>query len=126
MDLVSWLLVGSGVLAFLLFAPKFLLGLVVIDERTVGIVIKKFSSRSLVNGALIALNGESGYQADTLSPGWHFGYFPWQYEVVKSALTVIPSGEIGLILAKDGQQIPAERILGETVECDNFQSARKF
>ena len=55
--------VVGAVVAFLLLAPKFLFGLVVIDERTVGIVIKKFSSKSLKDGALIALNGEAGYQA---------------------------------------------------------------
>ena len=97
-----------------------------IDERAVGIVIKKFSSRSLVDGALIATNGESGYQADTLSPGWHFGFYPWQFQVLKTSLTIIPSSEIGLIMAKDGRQIPSERILGHRVDCDNFQNARKF
>jgi uncharacterized membrane protein YqiK len=115
-----------GVLAFLLFGSKIFTGLVVIDEKTVGIVIKKFASTSLTNGALIALNGEAGFQADSLSPGWHFGYFPWQFEIIKAKLTVIPSGQIGLIMAKDGQQISSDRILGKEIDCDNFQSARKF
>lgn len=126
MDAQTWFYVIAAVAVFLFLAPKFLLGMVVIDERTVGVVIKKFSARSLQNGALIALNGESGYQADTLSPGWHFGYFVWQYNVIKAPLTVIPSGEIGLILAKDGKQIPPERILAREIDCDNFQNSRKF
>src|SRR5581483_4093827 len=67
-------LAGIAVVVCLLlvaFGP-FLLGLVLIRERQVGIVIKRFSSRSLGPGQLIALDGEAGYQADTLAPGLHF------------------------------------------------------
>src|SRR5206468_2220032 len=31
-----------------------------------------------------------------------------------------------LVVAADGAAIPAERILGRIVDCDNFQDARKF
>jgi uncharacterized membrane protein YqiK len=124
------LLVGVGIalvaILVLFFSGKALLGLVIIGEKEVGIVIKKFGGKSLPDGKLIALNGEAGYQADTLSPGLYFGYWPWQYEVEKESLTEISSGEIGLIVAKDGAQIPSERILGKVVECNNFQSARAF
>ncbi len=41
-------------------------------------------------------------------------------------MTVVPQGEIALVVAADGAAIPAERILGRVVECDNFQDARKF
>lgn len=108
--------------------PLFFGGLVVIGEREVGIVIKKFAltGRGLPAGRLIALEGEAGYQADTLAPGWHWGYFPWQYSVRKESVTVIPQGEIALVVAADGASIPAQRILGKIVACDNFQDARKF
>ena len=43
-----------------------LLGLVVISEREVGIVVKKFAAKPLPAGRLVALNGEAGYQADSL------------------------------------------------------------
>ena len=122
-QLIFWII---GLLFVLVFGAKFFTGLVMIDETTVGIVIKKFSGKSLVDGALIALDGESGFQADTLSPGWHFGYFVWQYEIIKAKLTVIPSGQIGLVMAKDGKQITSDRILGKEINCDNFQSAKKF
>jgi uncharacterized membrane protein YqiK len=102
------------------------LGWVLIRERQVGIVVKKFGSRSLAPGRLIALAGEAGYQADTLAPGLHFGYFRWQYRIIKVPVTVVPQGEIALVVAADGAPIPAERILGKIVDCDNFQDARKF
>ena len=102
------------------------LGWVLIRERQVGIVVKKFGGRSLPPGRLIALAGEAGYQADTLAPGLHFGYFRWQYRIIKVPVTVVPQGEIALVVAADGAAIPAERILGKIVDCDNFQDARKF
>src|ERR1044071_7638370 len=91
-------------------------GVVVIGERQVGIVVKKFSNRALAPGHLIALNGEAGYQADTLAPGWHFFYWFWQYSVEKAPVIEIPQGEIGLLVAADGRPIPSERILGQVVD----------
>ncbi|HXV42749.1 MAG TPA: flotillin family protein [Anaerolineae bacterium] len=127
--LVQWLPTFIIAAIILLSGGLFLmmsLGIVVINERQVGIVVKKFSSRGLPPGQLIALHGESGYQADTLAPGWHFGYWPWKYNVVKAPVMVVPQGEIALVVAADGSPMPAQRILGKVVECDNFQDARKF
>jgi len=101
-------------------------GYVLIRERQVGVVVKRFSSRSLEPGCLIALAGEAGLQADTLAPGLHFGYWPWQYRIIKVPVTVVSQGEIALVLAADGAAIPSERILGKVVDSDNFQNARKF
>jgi uncharacterized membrane protein YqiK len=111
---------------FLLSIGPLVLGAVFIRERQVGVVVKKFGSRSLQPGRLVALAGESGYQADTLPPGLHFGYFRWQYRIIKMPVTVVPQGEIALVVAADGASIPSERILGKVVDCDNFQDARKF
>ncbi|MEH1936106.1 MAG: flotillin family protein [Nostoc sp.] len=122
--LVPIVLVGGLVI----FVPLFFGGLVVIGEREVGIVVRKFtlSGHGLPAGSLIALNGEAGLQADTLAPGWHWGYWPWQYSVKKESVIVVPQGEIALIVAADGASNPPERILGKIVSCDNFQDARKF
>jgi uncharacterized membrane protein YqiK len=89
---------------------------------------KKFavSGKGLPAGRLIALNGEAGLQADTLAPGWHWGYWPWQFSVKKEPIIVVPQGQIALIVAADGASNPPERILGKIVDCDNFQDARKF
>ena len=114
--------------AIIICIPLFFGGLVVIGDREVGIVSKKFSfnGKSLHPGDLIALNGEAGYQADTLPPGWHWGYWPLQYNVRKESLTIVPQGEIGLVIAAGGESNPPQRILGKITECDNFQDARKF
>src|SRR5271169_4560585 len=115
--------IGLGIflVLVLLSIGPLVLGAVLIRERQVGIVVKKFGSRSLPPGQLIALNGEAGYQADTLAPGLHFGYFRWQYRILKVPVTVVPQGEIALVVAAAGAAIPSERILGKLVESDNFQ-----
>ncbi len=117
---------GMLILMVLAWLSPALLGMVLIRERQVGIVVKKFGARSLPPGRLLALDGEAGYQADTLAPGLHFGYFRWQYRILKMPVTVVPQGEIALVVAADGAPTPAERILGRIVDCDNFQDARKF
>ena len=104
--------------------PK-LVGLVIIRENEVGVVIRKFG-KPLPAGKLVALNGEAGYQADTLAPGWHFGYWIFQYKVRKNSVIVVPPGQIAVVVAADGVAIPSARILGKVVDCDDFQDARKF
>ncbi len=120
------MLAGFVIALILAWLSPILLGAVFIRERQVGIVVKKFGSRSLPPGRLIALAGEAGYQADSLSPGLHFGYFRWQYRVIKVSVTVVPQGELAVVVAADGAPIPSERILGKVVDCDKFQDARKF
>src|SRR5258706_6045826 len=120
------LALGALLILCLLSIGPLVLGSVFIRERQVGVVVKKFGSRSLGPGRLVALAGEAGYQADTLPPGLHFGYFRWQYRILKTPVTVVPQGEIALVVAADGASIPSERILGRVTDCDNFQDARKF
>jgi uncharacterized membrane protein YqiK len=111
----------SALVVFLLY-----LGFTRIEENEVGIVIKKVSNRNLAAGHLVAMNGEAGYQADSLAPGWHFGYFPGIYSVEKRMLIVIKPGEIGLVVANDGDSMLPNQMLGKSVDCDNFQDAKKF
>ena len=117
------ILLGLGLVLLL---AKSLLGIVVIGELEVGVVAKKFARRSLAPGRLIALDGEAGYQADTLAPGWHFFLWPWQYAVTKEAVVIVPQGEIGLVVANGGEPIPPSHILAREIACDNFQDARAF
>jgi uncharacterized membrane protein YqiK len=121
----SWWAFSVEFFMLLILSP-WLTGMILIDEREVGVVIKKFGSAKLPPGQLIALNGEAGYQADTLAPGLHFGYWFFQYRVMKVAMIRIPAGEIGLVVANAGAPILSERILAKSVPCDNFQDARAF
>jgi uncharacterized membrane protein YqiK len=127
--LVSFVLAHPFVCALALLvvvtAPLWL-GMVFIAEQQVGVVVKKFARRTLPVGRLIALDGEAGYQADTLAPGLYLGYWRWQYAVSKVPVTVIPQGEIGVVVAADGRAMGGERILGHAVRCNAFQDARAF
>ena len=117
---------GYGALALALGALLLVLsGAWVIGEQESGLVIKKFG-RPLPPGRLIALNGEAGYQARMLSPGWHFGLWRWQYKVARIPVVQVRPGDIALVVAKDGECIPSERILGKEVDCDRFQDAEDF
>ena len=78
--------VWTGLLLLLIATSPLLVGVVRIGERQVGIVVKTFARRSLPTGRLIALDGEAGFQAETLAPGLHFGYYPWQFHVRKAPL----------------------------------------
>ena len=97
----------------------------VIGEDESGLVIKRFG-RPLPSGRIIALDGEAGYQARLLPPGWHFGLWRWRYKVVKVPVVVVQPGEIALVVAADGAAIPPERVLARAVACDNFQDAEAF
>ena len=112
------------------FILRVFFGMVVIPEDKIGLVTKKFvlfgPNKQLPDGKIIALNGEPGYQADTLAPGLYWGYWIWQYSIDQAALTIIPKGKIGLVTSKDGAQLPVGAILARNVNSDNFQDARAF
>lgn len=107
-----------------------LFGIVIIPEDSMGIVNKKWvlfgKNRTLPDGAIVALNGEAGWQADTLAPGLHFCFWPWQYEIKREKFTNVKENFIGVVEARDGKPLSAGHVLGRKVECDAFQSARAF
>jgi len=125
MEYLNYALYAAGFLAFLVFLYQ-ALGITVIGESEVGIITKKISRQTLTPGRQIATKGEAGIQAETLAPGWHFGYWPFVYKVDKAPLTSIEPGQLGLVMAIDGNQIDANRILAKSVDCNNFQSAKAF
>ena len=116
-----------GVLALLAAAVILVtrLGLRVIGPSQSGLLIKRFG-RELPVGHVIALDGEAGYQARMLGPGWHFPVWRWRYRVAKVPVVVVNPGEIALVVAADGRAIPAGRVLGREVRCDSFQDAEAF
>jgi uncharacterized membrane protein YqiK len=98
-----------------------------VPNQQIGVVEKLWSNRgSVLEGRIIALNGEAGFQADVLRGGLHFGLWRWQYRLHKVPLVTIPQGKIGYIYARDGEPLPPNQTLGRVVECNNFQDARAF
>lgn len=130
--LIRWALI-IGIPLFCLLFYKFILrvffGLVIVPEDRIGLVTKKFvliGKQELPEGRIIATNGEAGFQAQTLAPGVYFWKWIWQYEISFQPFTVVPTGKIGLVMAKDGAELQTGLILARKVECDSFQDAESF
>jgi uncharacterized membrane protein YqiK len=125
-----WIVVALLCAVLNKYILRFFFGMVVVPEDKIGLVTKKFvlygSDKELPDGRIIAIKGEAGFQGKTLAPGLYFGMWFWQYSVTMEGFTIIPEGQIGLIMAKDGAEIPTGNILGQKVDCDNFQDAVKF
>ncbi len=131
-QLIPWL-IAAGIVLFVLLFYKFILrvffGLVIVPEDRIGLVTKKFvlfGKQELPEGRIIATSGEAGFQAQTLPPGVYFWKWIWQYAITFQPFTIIPTGQIGLVLAKDGAELETGHILGRRVDCDSFQDAEAF
>lgn len=125
-----WLILFVFAIVFYKFVLRVFFGMVIVPEDKIGLVTKKFvlfgADKSLPDGRIIATKGEAGFQAQTLAPGLYWGMWIWQYSVDMTPFTIIPEGKIGLVLSKDGKEIPTGRILARKVESDNFQDATAF
>lgn len=136
MDPISILLTYGWIPLILiaLISYKFILrvffGMVIVPEDRLGLVTKKFvlfgDNKELPNGKIIATKGEAGYQANTLAPGLYFGMWFWQYDITMQPFTIVEQGMIGLVMAKDGREIPTGHILARKVVSDNYQDAEGF
>ncbi|MCS3870540.1 putative membrane protein YqiK [Chryseobacterium ginsenosidimutans] len=114
---------------FYKFILRIFFGLIIVPQDKIGLVTKKFvlvGKQELPEGRIIATNGEAGFQAQTLAPGVYFAKWIWQYSIDFQPFIVIPTGKIGLLLAKDGMELETGRILGRKVDCDSFQDAEAF
>jgi uncharacterized membrane protein YqiK len=124
-------IVGGLVLLLLLNRQILrLCGVIMVPDDSIGVVTKKFvlfgSHRRLPDGRIVALNGEAGYQADTLAPGLHVGLWPWQYKVELVGFFTVPPGKVGCVESCDGKPLASGRIVAREVPCDSFQDARAF
>jgi hypothetical protein len=103
------LLVGSlAVLASAAVAFVLLLIVLVSGHRIgpneVGLVEKRYARGTIADGP-IAFNGEAGYQADLLMPGYRFKLWPI-YRVHKHPWVQVPPGEIGVVVSQVGAHRP--------------------
>lgn len=100
----------------------FILGSVTyVSADQVGVVTKNALGASLKEGKIIAVNGEMGVQADVLSPGWHFGYWPILYTVKTVPLTEVKSDDVGLLETSDGQPLPEGQLFAPEWSRDEVQ-----
>ena len=77
----------------------------IIGPTEVGLVTKRFSLKKLPDDNPIAFQGEAGYQADLLMPGWHFRLWI-VYLMEKHPWVQVRAGEIGIVVAQVGRSLP--------------------
>jgi uncharacterized membrane protein YqiK len=137
MDLMSLAIKYGWILAVVILVIlleklllRYFFGTVIVSKDQIGIVNKKWvlmgTHRTLPDGAIVALNGEAGLQADTLAPGIHFGLWAWQYAVSLAPFTTIDKNQIGIVEARDGKPLSKGRVLARAVDCNSFQDTRLF
>jgi uncharacterized membrane protein YqiK len=98
---VGWI-VGAVVLALLILV---LPSIRIIGPTQLGLVTKRFSFKRLSKGDPVAFDGEAGYQAELLMPGWRFKLWVL-YQVEKHPWVQVPAGEIGVVVAQVGHPLP--------------------
>jgi uncharacterized membrane protein YqiK len=76
-----------------------------IGATEVGLVNKKYSFKKLTDDNPIAFNGEAGYQADLLMPGFRFKFWP-VFSVEKYPWVQVAAGRIGVVIAQVGKPLP--------------------
>jgi uncharacterized membrane protein YqiK len=76
-----------------------------IGPTEVGLVTKRVGFGKLRNDNPIAFHGEAGYQAKLLMPGLRFKLWP-VFGVKKLPVGAGPAGEIGVVIAQVGAQLP--------------------
>jgi len=86
-ELIKWgLIIGIPlfVLLFYRFILRVFFGVVIVPEDRIGLVTKKFvlfGKQQLPEGRIIAIEGEAGFQGQSLPPGIYFAKWIWQYEI---------------------------------------------
>jgi uncharacterized membrane protein YqiK len=105
----------------LLILSPILASVVYVGANSVGLVTKNAFGGTLKDGQIIATNGEMGVQSQVLSPGWHFGYFPFIFTVENVRLTEVSGDEVGLIEARDGKPLPTGQLFAPEFAPAEFQ-----
>jgi hypothetical protein len=115
---LALVLAGAGVFMFA--------SAVSVSSDETGVVIRTLGA-DLPAGHIVAVAGEKGPQAKVLGPGWHFGYWPWSYEVEKVGTVLVPNGAIGVVTALDGKVLPGGTVFAPAWKsADDMLDATKF
>ncbi|MFQ5431012.1 MAG: SPFH domain-containing protein [Nitrospinota bacterium] len=87
---------------------------VVIDADKIGVLNKVYGSKSLEQGRIIAINGETGPQAEILGPGLNIKpMVKILYEVESLPVHEVPLGSYGMIDATDGLPLRAGQLFAD-------------
>ena len=125
MNVIFWPAAG-GIAVVAALALVYLSGMIrYVGNNRVAVVEKLWSGKGSVEGGLIALNGEAGFQPDVLRGGFHF-FFPFQYRVHSQPMVTIPQGQVGYVFARDGQPLSPTQTLASNLTARDFLDTRGF
>ena len=96
-----------------------------IPNDRLGVLEKLWSGRGSIKNGLIALDGEAGFQPETVRGGFHF-FVPFQYRMHRVPLVTIPQGQIGYVFARDGVALAPTQTLASNTAAADFQNVRGF
>ncbi|MBM4444380.1 MAG: hypothetical protein FJ020_03630 [Chloroflexi bacterium] len=96
-----------------------------IGALEVGLVRKRFGKK-LPEDNPIGFEGEAGYQAGLIMPGFFFRFWP-VYSVERHPWVQVPAGEIGVVIAQVGDPLPiGAKSAVYKKEFSNFTSLKAF
>ena len=102
---------GLGVIALWAIAGT---SYVFVPADGVGHLKRIYLGHNLADGHIIATRGENGYQAYTLTPGFHFiPLIRVLYDVEILPMVTVPSGFYGRIVALDGAPLGTDAIIAD-------------
>ena len=96
-----WTLAALAAVVVILVLPS----IRIIGPTEIGLITKRFAFKKLREDNPIAFEGEAGYQAELLMPGWHFKFWII-YAVEKHPWVQVRAGEIGVVVAQAGRPLP--------------------
>src|SRR3989449_2102275 len=123
-DITQVVVIVTG-FAFVATFVFFLKGLYLIRAGEVGVLVKRLGGRKMPAGQVIARHGEIGTQAATLVPGLYWR-MPVVWSMRRSKVVQVAETEIATVEAIDGRPLPKGRLLGDEIECDQFQDGEAF
>ncbi len=89
----------------------------------VGVIRKIYGGRTLEVGRVIAADGETGFQARILTPGFHFSPAVTVINAIELLpMVTVPTGFYGRIVTLDGDPLPEGQIMADAWPDAIFQS----
>ena len=114
-----------GVLVFVIALILILPSTRYIGPTEVGLIIKKVGKK-LPADEPMAFHGEAGYQMELLMPGLRWKFWPI-FSVIKYPWVQIPAGEVGVVIAQVGKQLPiGAKSAVYKPEYGSFQNLKRF
>ncbi|HBG2132376.1 TPA: hypothetical protein KPJ62_002702 [Clostridioides difficile] len=124
MNGIAILLLKILFLYLMLYIINLVMNITIVKGNEFAIIEKRFSRKHLSNDKLIALNGESGFQADILKSGVYFKN-KFIYKIHKFPLIHINPDEIAYVISHSGEYITNKNIT-KNIFSNNFQDTKLF